>query len=193
MKVNAAHRQRLRRRDRRPARRQHPDRNYGSASFARARLTGVKTDAFAIDVNADGSKGYYSVFYVQGDEPLQEASTTQGQEPRPGRSELDLRQQHAALQARTRWASDPDTYFAKVVFTGSHENAVLALAQGTVDVAANWWNSDDDSNLTPHAHKGMLKNADGTPMKKDDFRIIMKSALIINSPYAYNSASCRTI
>ena len=37
---------------------------YGPASFARARLTGVKTDAFAIDVNSDGSKGYYSVFYV---------------------------------------------------------------------------------------------------------------------------------
>ncbi|MGY4414139.1 ABC-type phosphate/phosphonate transport system substrate-binding protein [Bradyrhizobium sp. LB7.1] len=35
--------------------------------------------------------------------------------------------------------------------------------------------------------KGMLKNADGSPMKKDDFRIIHKSAPIINGPYAYNS------
>ena len=33
----------------------------------------------------------------------------------------------------------------------------------------------------------MLKNADGTAMKKDDFRIIHKSAPIINGPYAYNS------
>ena len=40
---------------------------YGPASFARARLTGVKTDAFVIDVNNDGSKGYYSVFYVLAD------------------------------------------------------------------------------------------------------------------------------
>src|SRR6266480_2074347 len=37
---------------------------YGPASFARARVTGVKTDAFAIDVNSDGTRGYYSVFYV---------------------------------------------------------------------------------------------------------------------------------
>ncbi len=36
-------------------------------------------------------------------------------------------------------------------------------------------------------HKGMLKNADGTPMKKEDFRIIHKSAQIINGPYAYSS------
>ena len=33
----------------------------------------------------------------------------------------------------------------------------------------------------------MLKNADGSPMTKDDFRIILKSPLIINSPYAYLS------
>ena len=33
----------------------------------------------------------------------------------------------------------------------------------------------------------MLKNADGTPMKKEDFRIILKSDLIINAPYAYLS------
>jgi phosphonate transport system substrate-binding protein len=36
-------------------------------------------------------------------------------------------------------------------------------------------------------NKGMLKNADGSPMTKDDFRIILKSDIIINSPYAYLS------
>ena len=78
-------------------------------------------------------------------------------------------------------------FFSQVVFTGSHENAVLALAQGTVDVAANWWNADDDSNLTRMLAKNMVKSSDGTPMKKEDFRIIVKSDLIINSPYAYLS------
>src|SRR5258707_8991392 len=42
---------------------------YGPASFARALVTGVKIDAFAIDVNNDGSKGYYSVFYVLNKSP----------------------------------------------------------------------------------------------------------------------------
>src|SRR6195952_5697839 len=42
---------------------------YGPASFSRARVTRVKTDAFVIDVNADGTKGYYSVFYVLKDSP----------------------------------------------------------------------------------------------------------------------------
>jgi phosphonate transport system substrate-binding protein len=83
--------------------------------------------------------------------------------------------------------SDADGYFGKVVFTGSHENAMLALSQGTVEVAANQWTNDDDSTLAQMLHKGMLKNADGSAMKKDDFRIIHKSAPIINGPYAYNS------
>ena len=83
--------------------------------------------------------------------------------------------------------SDADGYFGKVVFTGSHENAMLALSQGTVEVAANQWTNDGDSTLAQMLHKGMLKNADGSPMKKDDFRIVHKSAPIINGPYAYNS------
>ena len=82
---------------------------------------------------------------------------------------------------------NPETYFSKVQFTGSHENAVLALSQGTVDVAANWWNNGDDFNLTRMLNKHMLKKADGSEMTKDDFRVILKSDLIINSPYAYLS------
>ena len=80
-----------------------------------------------------------------------------------------------------------DKYFANMLVTGSHENAVLALAQGTVDVCANWWNADDDSNLTRMLNKGMLRNADGSPMQRSDFRVIGKSDLIINSPTAYLS------
>jgi phosphonate transport system substrate-binding protein len=83
--------------------------------------------------------------------------------------------------------SDADGYFGKVVFTGSHENALLALTQGTVDVAANQWTNDDDSTLSQMLHKGMLKNVDGSAMKKEDFRIVHKSAPIINGPYAYNA------
>src|SRR5262249_9859504 len=40
---------------------------YGAASFSRARLTGVSTEAFALNVNKESGKGYYSVFYVKAD------------------------------------------------------------------------------------------------------------------------------
>jgi phosphonate transport system substrate-binding protein len=159
---------------------------YGPASFARARLTGVKTDAFVIDVNADGSKGYYSVFYVLAKSPYQKLEDLKGK----NLGLVDPNSTSGNNMPRfkmNQMGVDPDTYFSKVIFTGSHENAVLALAQGTVDVAANWWNADDDSNLTRMLAKSMVKSMDGTTLKKEDFRIIVKSDLIINSPYAYLS------
>jgi hypothetical protein len=51
---------------------------YGPASFSRARLTGVATDAFVIDVNSDGSKGYYSVFYVLAKRPYRQIEELKG-------------------------------------------------------------------------------------------------------------------
>jgi phosphonate transport system substrate-binding protein len=159
---------------------------YGPASFARARLTGVKTDAFVIDVNSDGSKGYYSVFYVLAKSPYQNISDLKGK----NLGLVDPNSTSGNNMPRfkmNQMGIDPDTFFSKVIFTGSHENAVLALAQGTVDVAANFWNADDDSNLTRMLAKNMLKASDGTPMKKEDFRIISKSDLIINTLYAYLS------
>lgn len=159
---------------------------YGPASFARARLTGVKTDAFAIEVNSDGSKGYYSVFYVLAKSPYRKIEDLKSK----NLGLVDPNSTSGNNMPRfklNQMGVDPETYFSKVVFTGSHENAVLALAQGTVDVAANWWNADDDSNLTRMLNKGMVKAADGTPMKKEDFRVIVKSDMIINSPVAYLS------
>ena len=160
---------------------------YGSASFARARLTGVKTDAFASDLNADGGTGYYSMFFVKASSPYKSIDELKGKNLGLVDPNSTSGNNVPRFELDKMGISDADTYFGKVVFTGSHENAMLALAQGTVDVAANQWTSDDDSTLAQMLHKGMLKNADGTPMKKDDFRIIVKSDLIINSPYAYLS------
>ena len=160
--------------------------SYGSASFARALITGVKVDAFGIDVNADGSKGYYSVFYVKKDSPYKSIEDLKGKN-------LGLVDPNSTSGNNVprlvldKKGINPEAYFGKVVFAGSHENAVLALVQGMVDVAANSWTDDSDSNLTRMISKGMLKNADGTSMKYEDFRIIAKSDVILNGPLAYLS------
>ena len=147
--------------------------------------TGVATDAFANDINAD-STGYYSC-------SLRASSSYKNIDQLKGKN-LGLVDPNSTsgnnvprFELDKLGISDADTYFGKVVFTGSHENAMLALSQGTVEVAANQWTNDDDSTLAQMLHKGMLKNTDGTAMKKDDFRIVHKSAPIINGPYAYNT------
>jgi phosphonate transport system substrate-binding protein len=157
--------------------------SYGPASFAKARMIGVQTDAFAIEVNSDGSKGYYSVFYVMASSPYHDIQDLNGKN-------LGLVDPNSTsgynmpLFKLNKLGIKPDTFFAKTVVTGSHENAVIALASGEVDTCANWWNNDDDSNLTRMLTKNMLKAKDGRLLTKADFRIILKSDLIINSPIA---------
>ena len=157
---------------------------YGPASFARALVTGVKTTAFAIDVNQDGSKGYYSVFYTMADLPYHSVDDVKGKviglvDPNSTSG------YNMPLFTLNKMGLDPKTYFSNMLVTGSHENAVIALASGQVQTCANWWNGPGDSNLSRMLKKGMLKKADGTPLQESDFRIILKSALIINSPTAY--------
>jgi phosphonate transport system substrate-binding protein len=161
---------------------------YGSASFARARLTGVKTDAFASDLNADGGTGYYSMLFVRANSAYKSIDDLKGKNLGLVDPNSTSGNNVPRFELNKMGIPDAEAYFGKVVFTGSHENAILALAQGTVDVAANQWTSDDDSTLAQMLTKGMLKNADGSPMKKADFRIIHKSAPIIGpSMYAYSS------
>ena len=161
--------------------------SYGSASFARARLTGVQTDAFANDINGDGGTGYYSMFFVLAKSPYKSVDDLKGKNLGLVDPNSTSGNNVPRFELNKMGIPEAEGYFSKVVYTGSHENALLALSQGTVDVAANQWYGEDDSTLTQMLIKGMLKNADGSPMKKDDFRIIHKSAQIINGPYAYSS------
>jgi phosphonate transport system substrate-binding protein len=153
---------------------------YGPASYARAYVTGVKTEPFAVEVGKDGSKAYYSVFYVKKDSPYQKLEDLKGKNlglvdpnstsgnnvPRFVLNELHI---------------TPETFFANVIYAGSHENAVIALKDGTVDVCANWWNSEEESNLKRMEAKGM------PGIKAADYRIIYKSDPIVNAPMAYLS------
>jgi phosphonate transport system substrate-binding protein len=148
---------------------------YGPAAFARALQTGAKVEAFAQDVNADGTKGYYSVLWVRKDSAFQKLEDLKGKN-------LCLVDPNSASGNNVpRFAMDkmgikPEEYFAKVVYSGSHENAVLAVQQGTCDAAFNWWNDDNESNLMRMARKNMVK--------AEDFRLIFKSEQIVNSPMA---------
>ncbi len=137
---------------------------YGPASFARALVTGVKTTAFAIDVNSDGTKGYYSVFYVKADSPYKTIEDLKGKavglvDPNSTSG------YNMPLYTLNKMGIDPKTFFSNLLITGSHENAVIALAGGQVETCGNFWNAPGDSNLSRMLKKGMLKKPDGSPME----------------------------
>ena len=151
---------------------------YGPASYARAYVTGAKIEPFAIEVSADGTKGYYSVLYVKSSSAAKTIQDLKGKNlclVDPNSTSGN----NVPRYAMHKMNIDPETFFSKVVYAGSHENAVIAVHQGTCDAAFNWWNDENESNLLRMERKGMAKAA--------DFRIIFKSEQIVNSPMAYLS------
>ncbi len=154
--------------------------SYGPAAYVRAwSVTKGGVEPFVTTINADGSVGYYAVAYVRADDKAKSLEDLKGRN-------LGLVDPNSTSGnnvprfAMNKLNIDPATFFGKIVYTGSHENAVIALKQGTVDVAFNWWNSETDSNLTRMVNKNMAKT--------EDFRTIFKSPLIAGSPYAYLTA-----
>jgi phosphonate transport system substrate-binding protein len=157
---------------------------YGPGSYARAHeVSGGNVVPFVTTRNQDGSIGYFSVLYVKADSPYKSINDLKGR----NLGMVDV-ESTSGYKAPTFFLAEQGVpvpqHFAKAQPTGSHENAILALTQGTVDASLNWWNSETDSNLTRMITKGMLKKSDGTPMKYEDFRIVWKSPLLAGSPYA---------
>jgi len=148
---------------------------YGPSSFARAIQTGAKVEAFAQDVNLDGTKGYYSVLWVKKDSTAQKIEDLKGKNlclVDPNSTSGN----NVPRFAMNKMGMNPEEFFSKVVYAGSHENAVIAVQQGTCDAAFNWWNDENESNLLRMARKNMVK--------AEDFRMVFKSDLIVNSPMA---------
>ena len=149
---------------------------YGPASYSKAYLTGVTTEPFVTTRNNDGAIGYYSVIYVKADSPYRDIHDLKGKTI--GFVDPNSTSGYNAPRFYLhKNGIEVDSFFGKSIITGSHENGIIALEKGTVDCAADWWNADNDSNLTRMVTKGIAK--------KDDFRIVFKSDLLPGSPYAY--------
>jgi phosphonate transport system substrate-binding protein len=147
---------------------------HGASSYVRAHaVTAGGVEPFVTNITADGSTGYHAVAYVRANDPARTFSDLRGRN-------LGLVDPNSTSGNNVprfvlnKAGIDPETFFGKVVYTGTHENAVLALRQGTVDVAYNWWNSETDSNLSRMVAKGMVK--------AEEFRIIDRSDKIPGGP-----------
>ncbi len=146
----------------------------GPAAYARAQIvTKGGVEPMVTGVNSEGVIGYFSVLYVRANDAAQKLEDLKGRN-------LCLVDPNSASgnnvprHAMDKRSIDPESFFSKVVYSGSHENAVIALQQGTCDGAFNWWNTEIESNLQRMAAKKMVK--------PEDFRIVFKSDLIPGSP-----------
>jgi len=143
---------------------------YGPASYSKAYMTGVKTEPFVTTRNNSGEIGYYSVMYVKASSPYEKVEDLKGKTI--GFVDPNSTSGYNAPRFYLhKMGIDVDSFFGKSIITGSHENGVIAVDKGTVDCCVDWWNAEDDSNLTRMVNKGM----------------VFKTPILPGSPYAYLS------
>jgi phosphonate ABC transporter binding protein len=145
--------------------------SYGSASFARARLTGVKTDAFANDINADGSTGYYSMFFVKASGSYKTIDDVKGKNlglVDPNSTSGFLVPTAYIFAAKS---IDPKSCF-KTVRNANHQANAMAVANKQVAAATN--NSED-----------LQRVAASAPDARSQIKIIWTSPLIPLDPLVW--------
>lgn len=147
---------------------------FGPASYAAAHeVTGGNVEAILAGTDKFGNLGYYSVVAVKADSPYKSVNDLKGKafafaDPNSTSGYLVpsfyLRQQ----------GFKPDTFFGKTGFSGSHENSILAVLNGTYDAAGTWWNDENYSNVSRMEEKGMIP--------KGNIRYIWKSPRLPGDP-----------
>jgi phosphonate transport system substrate-binding protein len=152
---------------------------FGPASYSKAWLvTKGKVEPLVGELDNDGNFGYHSVIIVKKDSPYQKVEDLKGK--KFAFADPNSTSGHQAPRYFLHEAGvDADKFFGSTAFSGSHENSVIALLNGTFDGAATWYRSDDRSNMTRMEHKGMIKPG--------QWRIIWESPLLPSSPWAMST------
>lgn len=152
---------------------------YGPASYSKAWIvTNGQVDPLVTHTDAEGNVGYHSVMVVLKDSPYKTVQDLKGK--KLALADPNSTSGHQAPRFFLgKEGIDLDKFFASATFSGSHENSVIGLVNGTFDAAVTWWNSDAYSNFSRMASKGMIK--------PDAVRIIWKSPLLPNEPWTMPS------
>jgi phosphonate transport system substrate-binding protein len=150
---------------------------YGPSAYVRAwTVSNGGVEPFVTTMDLNGDTGYFSVAYAKASAPGTRLEDFRGKNlclVDPNSTSGN----NVPLYSMNKSGINPEQFFAKVTNAGSHENAVMAVQQGTCDLAFNWWNSERDSNLSRMVNKGMVK--------MEDFKIVFRSDKIPGSPFAY--------
>ncbi len=146
--------------------------DYGANSYLDAvEQTGGNVEAMVIPDNVKGGSSYKSIIMVKGDSAIKDIAGAKGKTF----SFVDPESTSGYLIPMVYFLKDlkvkPEDYFSKVIFAGTHENSILAVAKGTVEVGAS-----NDQSLQTALDKGVLKSS--------DVRVIWTSKPIPNGPTA---------
>jgi phosphonate transport system substrate-binding protein len=143
---------------------------FGPKSYVEAAQR-ADAEAFCLEVAEDGSQGYHGIIITRRGSGLKTMADLKGKTW----AFTDPNSTSGTLVPTVLFVKelkiDPEKYFSKVTFSGSHEASMLAVKAGKIDAAST---NDLD-----------LERGVGKLWGKDDFEVIWTSKLIPGSPMAY--------
>lgn len=152
---------------------------FGPASYAKAwMVTGGKVVPMVGELDKNGNFGYHAVVVVRADSPYKTIDDLKGK--KMAFADPNSTSGHQAPRFfMTEAGYDPDAFFSETGFSGSHENSVMAVLNGTYDAAATWWRDETRSNPKRMEDKGMIEPG--------QWRVIWKSPKLPSSPWAMST------
>lgn len=127
-----------------------------------------------------GALGYHSVLVARADSGIKKMEDLKGKVV----GYADPNSTSGYLIPSIEWPKqgiDPDTYFGKTVFSGGHENNVLAVLNGDVAAGVTWVSGVGDW-VEGYSHGNLRKMVDKGILNMDDLHQVWMSKVIPNGP-----------
>lgn len=133
-------------------------------------------EPLVMDVSSKGKLGYYSIIIVKGDSQYKSLDDLKGKSL--AFTDPNSTSGHTipdTILGKKGYLDKNKPFFSRTGFSGSHENGVVAVLNGTYDAAVTWAYDETQGNHTRMVEKGMIQ--------ANDIKIIWWSPLIPNSPF----------
>jgi phosphonate transport system substrate-binding protein len=146
----------------------------GPASYGLARrVMGERVAPIFRFIDNQGMEGYHSAMIVKADSPIRRFEDMRGKTLGFSDPNSTSGFQVPGWFLR-RQGMDPASFFSRTGFTGSHEQGVMAVINGTFDAAVLAYSNERRNTFQRMVEKGMIPEG--------AVRVIWKSPLIPNSP-----------
>lgn len=162
----------------------------GASAYAKTYLTDPEAvEVVLVKTNLDGSFAYHSIGMARKDSGIKSLEDMKGKKFGFGdpNSTSGYLIPSIEIPAITGATMDNGVYFSEVVFTGGHEQTIVAVVNGDVDAGVTW--ADGQGNWEDGYNSGALRKAvDSGIVDMNDLVEIWKSKPIPEGPIVLRKA-----
>ncbi len=162
----------------------------GASAYAKIYLTDPEAvDVVLVKTNLDGSVGYHSIGMARKDSGVTSLADMKGKKFGFGdpNSTSGYLIPSVEIPAEIGSTMENGAYFGEVVFTGGHEQTIVAVKNGDVDAGVTW--ADGQGNWEDGYNSGALRKAvDAGLIDMNDYVQIWKSKEIPEGPIVLRRA-----